>query len=71
MHWDIGEGTDDIVLMGTHGKVMILYLICPYGDLGKTRGNQWFENLKEALFNSQVTSQVWKKQSRMQKKTVK
>lgn len=69
MHWDIRQETDDTVLRELTEKFMILYLICLYGDFEETLRNQQLEHLKGALLNSQVTNQVWKKQSRMQRKT--
>lgn len=52
VHWDIGEGTDVIVLLGLMEEFMILYLICLYGDLRETLGKQQLEYLKGTLIPS-------------------
>lgn len=68
-HWNTGEGTDDIVLWGLMGKFVILYLMCLYRDFGESLGNQQLEHLNRVLFHSYVTSQAWKKQSRIHRDT--
>lgn len=69
VHWDSGEGVDGIVARALMEEFMSLYLIWFYGDFGETLGNSHLKHLKGALLNSWVTSQVWKKQSRMQRTT--